>query len=34
MLFSQGKDEPVKFTAKREKDAIIDWLKENTGFGG
>ena len=33
-LFSQGADEPVKFTAKREKDAIIDWLKEQTGFAG
>ena len=31
MLFSKGKTEPTKFTAQREKQAIIDWLNQNTG---
>lgn len=32
MLFSKGSDEPTKFTAAREKAAIIEWLQEKTGY--
>ena len=28
-MFSKGAEEPVKFNARREKKAIIDWLNEN-----
>jgi hypothetical protein len=32
MLFKDGQDEGIKFTAPRDKDSIINWLKEQTGL--
>lgn len=34
MLFKDGEEVPIKFTAPREKESIISWLKEQTGLAG